>query len=80
MEVYMENIVDLLAEGIHGKTSLQIRENPVRGVYVEGLIEKVWRAAAYKLIESKNKGRAVCFNKKRSTEPSNERNNDEQDI
>ncbi len=40
MEIYMETIVDLLSESRQAQRTLHIREDPINGVYVEGLTEK----------------------------------------
>ena len=41
MQIYMENIIDLLDENNsrHKKELLQIREDPKTGIYVDGLIQ-----------------------------------------
>jgi len=41
MEITADSIFDLLAEPNENIAPLQIREDPNKGVYVEGLIEKV---------------------------------------
>lgn len=43
IEIYMESIIDLLGDSknIMNGASLTIREDPEKGIYVEGLIEKV---------------------------------------
>jgi len=42
MEIYMENLTDLLIEKKIEGQSIQIREDPQKGIYIEGLTEKVY--------------------------------------
>ena len=46
LEIYKENLFDLLLGFDGGKTDektaeLKIKENPLRGIYVEGLVQSV---------------------------------------
>lgn len=44
MEIYLETLTDLLVESVgKEKQAVQIREDPHRGIYIEGLVEKVHR-------------------------------------
>lgn len=73
MEIYMESLTDLLSDS--KGSSVQIREDPVKGIYIEGLTEHVTHSSPE--IEGKDKGRAVQLGEARSTQQVDERDADE---